>query len=1179
MIKRHIFFVLAMMVLYASGANAQSVEILQVDADNYPEINFFFKVLDADGNEVRDLDENEVVVKDNNIARAIGKRSPDCPPPGRSMFSIIFVIDESQSMREFKLSDGRSRLDGAIEAAKLWIEELPEGRFECATYSFHSYLDSLQGFTDDKSTLRNSFSRMQKTGLLTDYNCVFTWDFEGTRGIGRELERAKYPSYLIFITDGKHRGPGGGIFRKFDAKDSMETYETKVYSLVINDDIAEAGDATYISSATDGKSYSVGDAANRDVIKDRFDAILAEINETGPPIPCNIEYDTDCDGGRIELFITRFGISAFADYVIPENVKPYLEITPRDIILEDATFVPSQDIQLTVTARNNFVDIKDYIASDPRFQIVGWGDKSNDFRLQEDESFDITVRFNRTDDSCTQGTIDVEQSACDGKNINLQAYLLPYAEDLDCGTQGLGAGAKINAFNQVICNNTCSDLTINTANFQGGNSGDFVINPSVNGAVIPKGGCLELTIEFTPGEVDLRETELVVNTVEFGDIRSRTYGMGSGKPGISSPNPIEFPDLNCTRTSEDTTIFLANDGPVELLISSVSMEDGTHFQIVAPEPTSIPANGSVPLTINFAPGGYGLNLEDKVLVEHNGDGSPYEITVRGDYHELNYTATPDVVDFGVVCVGTPTQVVTIENIGTIAANITGSINAPFNLPEPSFIVTNTHDFVVEIPTDNPGVYEETLTFVDDLCNETRTVTVKAIVFEPRIDDNGGFDITTNVNVPQRQTRVIRNLSDDILRIESITPQDPQFTFISSNPPLAADIPPNGTIEIVLEYLPTTTDIVNSTCLLSGQPCDFELSVPMLGNPDQARVTIESVSLTGYIGEDVNVEVVLKDPFKYPESGTESITFDLAFDDKLLKHADGPSPVTITVDKSESSAVTSGLGLLVEVPFTVLEPGDGTTQCSLEILNPESDKNNVQFVIENGTFTLNPAAADISIDKYEAAPGEVFDVVVKISNAQNLVESVNKSISLDLRFNAHIIVPFGNTPMGLYQDGERTITLSGLPVLEDSEYDLVTLQFQAVLGNVEETTIFIEQAASEEGFIKFTPENGEFKLVDLCENTDGTKRFFDPFGQAELELVSPNPASGSVTVKFEVIEEGTTKLTLINTTSGIETVLYERSPGPGEHTEIFDLSDYESGAYLIKMKTYSQEFTKKFYIVK
>jgi type IX secretion system substrate protein len=1190
MIKRHIILMLALIALVAGNAMAQpTVEILQVDPSAYPEILFYYKVTDDKGEDVRDQDANEVVVKDNTIKRDLSRRSPECPPPGQSMFSIIFVLDESKTMWDpaYALSDGKTRLDASIDAAKLWIDELPEGRFECCTYSFHSFCNLLNEFSDDKKELKTSFEKIKKQGILTDYNSVFTVDYEGKEGITAQLKIAKYPTYVIFITDGLHKGAGGKMFDLIGAVNAMDEYETKVYSLIINDDASATGDATSISNMTGGQIYSGSGLSSRDRIKEVFDGILAEINETGPPIPCFIKYDTDCDGGTIDFEVPGYGATS-ANYVIPDNVKPYLEIYPRDIVLEDVT--ASKDIQIQVTARQNYVDIDDYITDNTKFQIVDWGALGNKFILREDASTTITVRYEPTDDSCSEGELNILESACDSNWVNLIAYMKPYSEEMDCGTATIG-GNKPTTFTKVICNKTCTILKIKSAIFENGQAGEFKMNPSIVGMEIEPGDCIEITVEFTPTDVDRRETDFVVEFENGWTTTSKTFGMGSGKATIvADPNPVVFTDRDCQNKTETIDVTLTNNGPVPLTDLVFTLSDDVHFDIVTtPHPTTIAANSSEVIQVAYTPDPDFGNHSATISIAHSGDGSPYVINLSGKYLEVDYTATPnDVIDFGVVCDDGDVHSVIIKmnNTGTMDANIDASINLPFSA-EPTFSLNTTdeYDFVVTINTDTPGIYEEDLVFVDQLCGVTRTVTVKAIVFDPKIDDNGGFDITTTKGGPgEEQTRVITNLSDDDLIIASVTPQDGQFTVVSVTPPLnpTVTLKPGESITVVLKYTPTDDILVNSVLLLEGQPCDFELEVPMIGNPDQARVTIESESLTDYIGQDIKVKVNLNDFIKFIESGTSSITFDLTYDGDMLFNvngidSDGDGFYTV---KLEDIPIITAPGLFTEVPFFVKEQF-AKTQCDLLIENPESDKNNVNFVIASGIFTLNPAIATIKLDldNYEAEPGKVFQCTLKIADAQNVVVANNGSISTTLRFNAHAMVPYGSTPKGVYSDGQRTIELTNLPIGTGKDYDLIILEFQAVLGNVEETPIFIEDTHTELGFVKFEPVNSNFTLTGLCTNTDGTKRFFDPFGEAGLLSVAPNPASNSVTVRFEVVEEGTTKITLISTSTGTEAILYEDTPAQGEHAETFDLTGFSSGAYMIKMTTPSQEFTEKFFIVK
>ena len=60
------------------------------------------------------------------------------------------------------------------------------------------------------------------------------------------------------------------------------------------------------------------------------------------------------------------------------------------------------------------------------------------------------------------------------------------------------------------------------------------------------------------------------------------------------------------------------------------------------------------------------------------------------------------------------------------------------------------------------------------------------------------------------------------------------------------------------------------------------------------------------------------------------------------------------------------------------------------------------------------------------------------------------------------------------------------------------------------------------------ENGTFKLLGICR--EGGTRLFNPTGKVEIMQINPNPASDDIEISFNLIENGTSTISVFKAKS-------------------------------------------------
>jgi hypothetical protein len=170
-----------------------------------------------------------------------------------------------------------------------------------------------------------------------------------------------------------------------------------------------------------------------------------------------------------------------------------------------------------------------------------------------------------------------------------------------------------------------------------------------------------------------------------------------------------------------------------------------------------------------------------------------------------------------------------------------------------------------------------------------------------------------------------------------------------------------------------------------------------------------------------------------------------------------------------------------------------------------------------------------------------------------------------------------TPQGWLADGERIITLDNLPVQADAGGAIARLSFIAMLGDVEGTPLHLENAFAVGGNVTVAEIPGYFLLIDLCH--EGGTRLFHESGVATLRQNHPNPFNAATVIEYEVIENGPTRLHVMDILGRTVAVLVDGILEAGRYSVTFDASAISSGTYLYVLQTPTKRFHKLMEVVK
>jgi hypothetical protein len=237
--------------------------------------------------------------------------------------------------------------------------------------------------------------------------------------------------------------------------------------------------------------------------------------------------------------------------------------------------------------------------------------------------------------------------------------------------------------------------------------------------------------------------------------------------------------------------------------------------------------------------------------------------------------------------------------------------------------------------------------------------------------------------------------------------------------------------------------------------------------------------------------------------------------------------------------------------------------------------------ENDLYEASSAAgqamATLAVDTITARAGDIVEIPVYLRENQGLSLSGATGFSAELRFHATLLAPVGATPKGTIDNGERTIHINNIPLLPDTDGVLIRLQFIAMLGNAGGTQLHIEKSFAHGGDVVVTEIPGYFLLSDICHE-GGTRLFFET-GNIALQQNRPNPFNASTVIDYEVIENGQTRLYVMDMMGRTVAVLVDGIVEAGHYSVLFDASALPSGSYLYVLQTPSERLLKLMEVAK
>ena len=160
-------------------------------------------------------------------------------------------------------------------------------------------------------------------------------------------------------------------------------------------------------------------------------------------------------------------------------------------------------------------------------------------------------------------------------------------------------------------------------------------------------------------------------------------------------------------------------------------------------------------------------------------------------------------------------------------------------------------------------------------------------------------------------------------------------------------------------------------------------------------------------------------------------------------------------------------------------------------------------------------------------GQVIEIPITLSGWKRFIELTGVKANLlttTLSFNASMLEPVENTPVGSVANGIRRIPLS-FNVNPQNDSAIVSLRFRVAIGNSSQTDLVLDTLrSSNNATIRQKTTNGSFKLQGLNYAGKSPALFFSRKAAVALS-VKPNPVADNLNISFVLDKASAVELVL------------------------------------------------------
>ena len=370
--KNFIINIALFLIIIHFESFAQKLIFIDIDTTNYPMIKAKFFAFDKNGNVIKNIKKNDLMIKENG--NIIDNFDIYCPISNvMNPISSVLTVDISASM-------SGDRVRYFKQGILYFINNLPLGISEAAITSFDDYNYLNQDFTTNKDKLLKALNSLQ-TKAGTDYNIALIKPNSGALLISKNAQNRKV---IILLTDGKSNTET--LVNEIINEANQQNCQ--IYSIVSS---IKCPESLKLISENTG-AYWFEDINTEDEAKAIYNSILMISQGIEP---CEIEWESkNCNNEMIlaEISLLELNLKASKTYFPAQNKVPKLEINPQIIKFTNPKINEVNQQLITIKAINQSFEISDVILSNLNFEI-----NPKKFNLSAGESKQLILSFTPKD--------------------------------------------------------------------------------------------------------------------------------------------------------------------------------------------------------------------------------------------------------------------------------------------------------------------------------------------------------------------------------------------------------------------------------------------------------------------------------------------------------------------------------------------------------------------------------------------------------------------------------------------------------------------------------------------------------------------------------------------------------------------------------------------------------------
>jgi hypothetical protein len=282
----------------------------------------------------------------------------------------------------------------------------------------------------------------------------------------------------------------------------------------------------------------------------------------------------------------------------------------------------------------------------------------------------------------------------------------------------------------------------------------------------------------------------------------------------------------------------------------------------------------------------------------------------------------------------------------------------------------------------------------------------------------------------------------------------------------------------------------------------------------------------------------------------------------------------TIESIKPNPTPAGESSVVDIRFNGAKDGNyNETFTFIEEYCGRSQTLNLKANIDSDAYPN----AIIEINDISAYPGDVIEVPIILKSKEYLDAAGVSSLKAELAFNSTLLYPL-DIPMSENTNSIGMITLNNLPVNLEKGDVLESVRFTVGLGNSDGCDIVLSNTEAVDGNADISTINGHFTLLGICE--EGGKRLINPFTEAGIISIKPNPVENEIEVEFTTSEKGFTEIALYNILGEkVRPIFLEYINETGIKTINQSTDDLSPGYYLLVFRSETKTETYTIMIVR